>query len=232
MNIMTYAKKWILAIDTSSHYLNVALVCMETDQVYSYSASAQRQQARLLHSVVENLIAEAQISFENIALLAVTVGPGSYTGIRIGMSAVLGYKMALKIPAIGVSSLEVCAAQARDHKQSHTDEKNLSTAQMLIIPSIPAHSGQIYVQCFKADLTAVEKPSCILAEDLSTYIQQNATLPDQEIITHSGETSLCPIQLAKQAFIKFNTEGEVPLKASYVSRLPYKTLDEQSKQEI
>lgn len=70
--------------------------------------------AEQLMTVVDHALKNAGASFPNLGAVAVSVGPGSFTGVRVGVSAARGFALALKIPAIGVTTLEALAAEARD----------------------------------------------------------------------------------------------------------------------
>jgi tRNA threonylcarbamoyl adenosine modification protein YeaZ len=70
--------------------------------------------AEQLMTVVGDALKEARIAFPDLGGVAVSVGPGSFTGVRVGVSAARGFALALKIPAIGVTTLEALAAEARD----------------------------------------------------------------------------------------------------------------------
>ena len=65
-------------------------------------------------SVVETALTESGTTFSEIGAIAVSIGPGSFTGVRVGVSAARGFALALNIPAIGVTTLEAIAAETRD----------------------------------------------------------------------------------------------------------------------
>jgi tRNA threonylcarbamoyladenosine biosynthesis protein TsaB len=69
--------------------------------------------AEHLMKVVDEAIAQSGIQFAELDAIAVSIGPGSFTGVRVGVSAARGYALALKIPAIGVNTLEALAASTR-----------------------------------------------------------------------------------------------------------------------
>ncbi len=71
--------------------------------------------AEHLMAVVEAAMKQAGVEYSDLGAVAVSVGPGSFTGVRVGVSAARGFAMALKIPAIGVTTLEAIAAEAREH---------------------------------------------------------------------------------------------------------------------
>lgn len=70
--------------------------------------------AEHLAGVVGDAMQAAGVAFADLGAIAVSVGPGSFTGVRVGVSAARGYALALAIPAIGVTTLEALAAEARD----------------------------------------------------------------------------------------------------------------------
>ena len=98
----------ILAIETSASICGAALVS-ESGIITEYFGDAPMQQASLLGQYVEKLIRETNLE---IQLVAVAIGPGSFTGLRIGLSYAQGFCFGQGIPIIGVSNHQVLAAQA------------------------------------------------------------------------------------------------------------------------
>ena len=70
--------------------------------------------AEQLMSVIDAAMRQASIGFAELGAVAVSVGPGSFTGVRVGVAAARGLALALKVPAIGVTTLEAIAADAND----------------------------------------------------------------------------------------------------------------------
>jgi tRNA threonylcarbamoyladenosine biosynthesis protein TsaB len=102
--------KRILAIDTSHALCTVALTA---DGMLSTSSSAgPRQHARDLLPMIQCLLEERQLSARELDALALVIGPGSFTGLRIGAGVVQGLSLATGVPVFCVSSLAVMAMRA------------------------------------------------------------------------------------------------------------------------
>jgi tRNA threonylcarbamoyladenosine biosynthesis protein TsaB len=99
---------FILNINTA---INPASVCLGRDsQTLSFAQSThQKEHASWLHLAVQQIIAEAGTSMKRVEAIAVTTGPGSYTGLRIGLAAAKGLSFALDIPLIAINLLEMMA---------------------------------------------------------------------------------------------------------------------------
>lgn len=102
------ASPLVLAIDTSLDACSVALA--RGDEVLASRIEAmQRGQAERLAPMAREVMAEANAAFADIDRIAVTTGPGSFTGVRVGLSFARALALALGKPCIGVSSLEALA---------------------------------------------------------------------------------------------------------------------------
>ncbi|BDU24774.1 tRNA (adenosine(37)-N6)-threonylcarbamoyltransferase complex dimerization subunit type 1 TsaB [Flavobacterium sp. GSB-24] len=131
---------FILNIETATKNCSVSvakdgktIVCSElADEGYSH--------AEKLHVFIEEVIAKAGISVQDLNAIAVSQGPGSYTGLRIGVSAAKGLCYALNIPLIAIDTLKTLASQAEV-----TDGK--------IIPMLDARRMEVYSAVFNTDLS-------------------------------------------------------------------------------
>lgn len=81
----------------------------------SMSRDIGRGHAELLMDQVNQCLAEASLTYNDLDRLAVTIGPGSFTGVRVGMAAARGFALTLGLPVVGVSTLDALAALAREH---------------------------------------------------------------------------------------------------------------------
>ena len=128
---MTAKAPLLLAIDTTAAACAAALLCDQTC-LRAQSEPMTRGHAERLLPLVGEMMAAAGRSHEDLDAIAVAVGPGNFTGIRIGVSAARGLAMSLGIPAIGVSTLE-----ALTHGASGP-----------VLALADARGGQVYSQMF------------------------------------------------------------------------------------
>lgn len=129
---------YILNLETATKNCSVALAKEGKTIVYKEIADEGYSHAERLHVFIEEVIKEAGISLNDLAGIAVSQGPGSYTGLRIGVSAAKGLCYALGIPLIAVDTLQILASQA-----------NVSDG--LIVPMLDARRMEVYSAVFTPD---------------------------------------------------------------------------------
>lgn len=132
----------VLAIDTSSYVLGVAIV--EEDRVIGELVTNLNKN----HSVrampaVDRLMKDCEIKPETLDRIVVGRGPGSFTGVRIGVTLAKTLAWSLNVPLVGVSSLELLAANGRYFKG-------------VISPIMDARRGQVYTGLYTWDKTGLE----------------------------------------------------------------------------
>ena len=100
-----------LAIDTSTNILSVALV--RGDEVLaSINEQTKNNQSALLMSKIEKMMTDCHLKPSDLEKIAVAFGPGSYTGVRVGVAVAKSLAYALAIPVVGISSLEIMTRAA------------------------------------------------------------------------------------------------------------------------
>ena len=129
----------ILAFESSAKPASVA-VCSDGKLLGQYFQNSGLTHSRTLLSMADSLLTNLEISAGNIDLVAVSRGPGSFTGVRIGVSTAKGFAWGLDVPVCGVSALEAMAFQAGD---------GLSLAVPLLCPVMDARRGQVYNAIFE-----------------------------------------------------------------------------------
>ncbi len=126
----------LLAIDTSAELCSVGVAADGSAPVLRGLAVGRAHAERLM-PMVEDAMRAAGLSFGDLERIAVTVGPGSFTGVRIGVAAARGLALATGAPAVGVGTLAVHAEAAR-----------LVNGAAPVVVAIAAARGEIYAQRF------------------------------------------------------------------------------------
>jgi len=129
---------YILNIETATKNCSVALAKDGKTILCKEIAQEGYSHAERLHVFIEEIIKEVGITFQDIVAIAVSQGPGSYTGLRIGVSAAKGLCYALGIPLIAVDTLQVLASQTK-------------VSSGLIIPMLDARRMEVYSAIFTAN---------------------------------------------------------------------------------
>jgi tRNA threonylcarbamoyladenosine biosynthesis protein TsaB len=128
----------VLAIDTALGACSAAV--LDTEQggiVAGESLPMVRGHAEALMPLLLRVMGEARLTFADIDRIAVTIGPGSFTGLRVGIAAARGIALAADKPAVGLSTL---SAYAAPHMAA---DENLP-----VVAAIDARHGQVYLQVF------------------------------------------------------------------------------------
>ncbi|MEO6394492.1 MAG: tRNA (adenosine(37)-N6)-threonylcarbamoyltransferase complex dimerization subunit type 1 TsaB [Devosia sp.] len=100
----------LLAIDTAAPRLQLAL--LRDDRVDTLIEDMPTGQAERIFPAIAELLARAGVTYADLRRIAVTTGPGSFTGLRIGLSAARGLGLALGIPVVGIGSLQAISLSA------------------------------------------------------------------------------------------------------------------------
>jgi tRNA threonylcarbamoyladenosine biosynthesis protein TsaB len=99
----------VLAFDTALGGCSVGLLAGERSAVRQ--VPTQRDQAKILIPLINEVLAEVGVGYPDLDLIVSTVGPGSFTGLRLGLSTARSLSLALSKPLVGVTTLEVAARQ-------------------------------------------------------------------------------------------------------------------------
>ncbi|WP_104662656.1 tRNA (adenosine(37)-N6)-threonylcarbamoyltransferase complex dimerization subunit type 1 TsaB [Ensifer adhaerens] len=144
----------VLALDTSGSGCSVAVYDSETEAVLGRSgADLGKGHAERLMEFVDEALAAAGRSLDDIDRIAVTVGPGSFTGIRVGVATARGLALALGKPAVGVSTLAVLAESSR-----------AASSGKAVLVAIDAKRDEVYLQAFDATGAAATEPEAFSVE--------------------------------------------------------------------
>lgn len=152
----------ILALDTSLKACAVALVdCATGKTLADESAAMARGHAEALMPMVSRAMASSGLKFPEIDRIAVTVGPGTFTGIRVGLSAARGLALAAGKPLIGIGTLEAHGAALA--ASTHAPEGPFAIA-------LDARRGEVYAQAFDAAGRALAEPRALCPKDAAQHL--------------------------------------------------------------
>lgn len=121
----------VLGLDTCLNQCSVAVLEGERVLAHRHEVMARGHQERLA-PMARDAMGDAGLAFDRLQRIGATVGPGSFTGLRVGVAFAKGLASALSIPAVGVGSLEALAAEAAG----------------LVAAVIDARRDQLYLQLF------------------------------------------------------------------------------------
>ena len=128
----------VLAIDTSTDAVSVA-VNNSKQLLAGAHVTSDRRHAELLAPMIENVCAQADIAMREIDVVAVDIGPGLFTGMRVGIASAKSIAQVLDVPIIGVSSLDILA-------------RSVSTTDRVVLSTIDARRGELYWSMYRNDV--------------------------------------------------------------------------------
>ncbi len=143
----------ILAVDTATKSCSVAVID-EKSVISEFSVNHNDTHSKFLMGMIRDILSICHMSVNDLDGFAVTIGPGSFTGLRIGLSAVKGLALASVKPIVGVSSLEALAYQ-------------VFGSDKLVCPMMDARRSEVYAARyrFKNLKLEIEKPPMALSPE-------------------------------------------------------------------
>ncbi len=152
----------ILALDTSSTTGSLA-VLRDEKIIGVVSTLAEETYSSRMFRHLEFLLQELSLKLDQFDLFAVSAGPGSFTGLRVGLAAAKGWAEVYNKPVVGISVLEAIAAQS-------------NSAAAVLVPVFDARRGEVYFGVYRRgkDLLALQGEECVLqpAEFLRTVAER------------------------------------------------------------
>jgi tRNA threonylcarbamoyladenosine biosynthesis protein TsaB len=122
-------------------------------------SETQKEHASFLHPAIDSMLKESNTSINNLDAVAVTIGPGSYTGLRVGLASAKGFCFALNKPLISLCTLETMAFQTQINLKAANQET-------LFCPMIDARRMEVFTSLYRSDMTCILQPHAqILNED-------------------------------------------------------------------
>lgn len=187
----------ILSLETSAKSVSCAVTENGAPLASAYQCTGLTH-SRTLLPMADAMLKNAELTLDDIDAIAIAAGPGSFTGLRIGIAAVKGLAWAADKPCVGVSTLEAMA-------------ENVSHIDGLIVGAMDARRSQVYNAVFEAKdgaLTRLCADRAISLEDLAaelagetrriTVLGDGGTLCHRFLTEHGVKCSLAPAALLYQ----------------------------------
>ena len=162
----------VLAFDTCLGAVSVAVRWQSAHGDWQMRHAFEVRQgghAERLMPMIEEVMDEAGLAFSDLHRLAVTVGPGSFTGVRVGVAAARGLALASGLPVVAATSLAVMA---------HGAEQQLGASRggRLLVVAVDAHRGMIYAQRFESAPDEPEQPLLLTPEEAAALVAERAAI--------------------------------------------------------
>ncbi len=151
----------VLAFDTTAAACSVALV-KDGAALAHIRELMDQGQAEILIPQIEEVMEKAGVAYDALDRIAVTIGPGSFTGVRVGLSTARALGLAAGKPVIGINSLEAIAAAVPEvERRRHAH----------ILAAVDTKRGDLYVQAFAArDLTPCAQPASLPPAEIANWL--------------------------------------------------------------
>ena len=146
----------VLAIDTATNACSAAL-WVDGDVRASRSEPMVRGHAERLVPMIKEIAEAADRAVKSVDLIAVTIGPGAFTGLRVGLAAARGFALSAGVPCLGLTTLEVIAA-------------GVGPLAGQLVVGIDSKRTDVYVQVFNPDGQPASEPAAILPESVSWFV--------------------------------------------------------------
>jgi tRNA threonylcarbamoyladenosine biosynthesis protein TsaB len=198
----------ILSIETSTSICSVALH-KNGDLIGLREIEETGAHAQKLMGLIDSLLADQKLDTKELSAIAVSEGPGSYTGLRIGVSTAKGLAFSSSLPLIGVGALRALALGAK-HQVGH---------QGLIVSMLDARRMEVYREIFDSDLNITSPIEAEIINESSfqnqlekgkVYFVGDAIDKVSQVISHANANFLriavSADLIGKEAFVKYQNQ--------------------------
>ncbi len=179
----------ILSINSSTLQFSAALMQENGAVLAEYFMSPGSKHFTGFMPTVHYLLTTSKFNMQDIRALVVALGPGSFTGLRVGLSVAKGLCQGLQIPIIGVSSLEAMANQ-------------LPYSIHPVCPMIDCRKGEIFTALFSwcddGKMVRIKEDACLKFEDLSSFIEETTLFLGNDF---NGQSPFIMKTLARKALL-------------------------------
>jgi tRNA threonylcarbamoyladenosine biosynthesis protein TsaB len=159
----------IVNIDTATE---IASVCATLNSVSIglIKNQHQKEHASFVHLAIREVLKKAEYTLKDVDAFAITAGPGSYTGLRVGMATAKGFCYALSKPLIAINTLEVMTKAAINELEKKE--------RLLFCPMIDARRMEVFTAIYNVDLEPIFHPAPVVLEEgiFDQYLEKNMIL--------------------------------------------------------
>ena len=185
----------ILSLETGTEICSVGLA--RDGKLLALRENDGRNHARLLGVYIQELLDEMDIKPDELDAVAVGMGPGSYTGLRVGVSMAKGLCYGLNIPLIAVNSLQALAQVAlEDFDAGILSIDTLDNA--VLCPMIDARRMEVYTQRFDKELNTLSKIEAVILDE-STFAD---ILPAKQVVVFGDGASKVKTVITSQNLVE------------------------------
>tara|TARA_B100000029_G_scaffold282200_1_gene276156 strand:- start:167 stop:865 length:699 start_codon:yes stop_codon:yes gene_type:complete len=150
---MTNSK--ILCIDTTSEFCSVSLFENE-NLIENNNSKIERSHSKLLIKLIDDILNNNNVKIDEIDVFAISKGPGSYTGLRIGLSSIKGFCYALDKSFVAINTLKILAKSALEY---------IDDNDFILCPMIDARRMEVYTKSFDYNLNELSNDQAIILEN-------------------------------------------------------------------
>jgi len=210
----------ILCLETSTPVCSVAL-CGKNGPVALKESSEDKSHASRLTVFIEKLLSDAGIRAADLEAVAVSKGPGSYTGLRIGVSTAKGIAYAARIPLISVeTTLSMFHGITSDIRNKYVLDEN-----SLLVPMLDARRMEVYYSIFTTGGKIVRETAAEIIDE-----QSFSDIPESTRMLIFGDGASKCKQLLKRDNIVFADEFRIS--AAYMYKPAFKSLGERQFEDV
>jgi tRNA threonylcarbamoyladenosine biosynthesis protein TsaB len=199
---------YILHIDTAIHSAYIC-IALNGNVVVQQSNNEQKDHSHFLHAAIQSMLLQCNLNIKEINAIAISAGPGSYTGLRIAYATAKGLCFSLNIPLIAINTLEIMAATA---KNCWINTNN--TTQVLFCPMIDARRMEVFSAVYNYDLSILIAPAANLIDE---NFQQNLHIKHPIIFVGNGAEKFKAISKSSTAIF-----FDIPYNYMIISNIAFK----------
>ncbi|MFC1659039.1 tRNA (adenosine(37)-N6)-threonylcarbamoyltransferase complex dimerization subunit type 1 TsaB [Pseudomonadota bacterium] len=168
----------ILAFDTTNEFMSVAISKNSEILAHKFIKEVGKQ-AQLIVPTIEELLNKVGIWYQDLNAVSLTTGPGSFTGVRVGMSVAKGIRVATNLKVICMTCFEILT-----FPYCFNNEKKLG-GSLKVAVVMDARQGNLFIQMFNACGSVITKPKIIKKDDIAELLQnvlENSSDTNNEVL--------------------------------------------------